>query len=250
MKSDNITAYDPKWERGLLRRVTVRTSAETGEVMVILVINGNGIPNGAKLIEMMDSAVYETGYSLESVILNINKDKDAVYGDKNITIAGKPVIKESVCGMNFEISPLSFFQVNSVQMENLYNLVAKYADLKGGETILDLYCGAGTIGLWLLNDLMRVTAPSESTAWMSSRPAAPSSRGGKEASMRWSVPISSPTTRRPHSPSLPASCGSESMPGTSASAAKRVKRSSTRAPPRPLRSGSDRPTANVRQKSH
>ena len=153
MKSDNITAYDPKWERGLLRRVTVRTSAETGEVMVILVINGNGIPNGAKLIEMMDSAVYETGYSLESVILNINKDKDAVYGDKNITIAGKPVIKELVCGMNFEISPLSFFQVNSVQMENLYNLVAKYADLKGGETILDLYCGAGTIGLWLLNDL-------------------------------------------------------------------------------------------------
>ena len=67
--------------------------------------------------------------------------------------------------------------------------------------------------------------------------------------MRWSVPISSPTTRRPHSPSRPASCGSESMPGTSASAAKRAERSSTRAPPSPLRSGSDRPAASVRQKS-
>ncbi|MDY2960509.1 MAG: 23S rRNA (uracil(1939)-C(5))-methyltransferase RlmD, partial [Hornefia sp.] len=153
MKADNITAYDPKWEKGLMRSVTVRTTPGTGEVMVIFVINGKGIPNAQKLIDMLDEAVCKSGYLLESVILNINRNKKETYGERNITLAGKPTIKETAGGMEFEISPLSFFQVNTAQMEKLYDLIADYAKLSGGETILDLYCGAGTIGLWLLNSL-------------------------------------------------------------------------------------------------
>jgi 23S rRNA (uracil1939-C5)-methyltransferase len=149
---NNISTYDRISGKGLLRHVIVRTAVGTGEVMVILVINGKKIPGYEKLIQMMDDAVYaieETEYSLESVVLNINTDKTSqVMGEKCITIAGKPTILDVVGNMEFEISPLSFYQVNPVQMENLYNKVLEYAALKGHETVLDLYCGVGTIGLW------------------------------------------------------------------------------------------------------
>lgn len=159
MISDNITAYDPKWEKGLMRNLIVKTAKGTGQVMVIYVINGKGIPNAEKLIEMTDDFIYslpetEDGikYSLESVIININKDKKRKYimGDENMTLAGKGTIKEYCGGLNFEISPHSFYQVNPVQMEVLYGIAMDYADFKGGETVLDLYCGVGTIGLFAI----------------------------------------------------------------------------------------------------
>lgn len=160
MSSDHITAYDPKWEKGLLRHLVVKTAFGTGEVMVILVINGKGIPNAAKLVEMLDDAIYSlppsdngVEYSLESVVVNINKGKKgslpgSIFGAENVTIAGKPAILETSGGLSFEISPLAFYQVNPVQMERLYNLAMEYAALRGGETVLDLYCGVGTIGLF------------------------------------------------------------------------------------------------------
>jgi len=162
MEEDNITGYDPKWEKGLMRHLVVRTAFGTGEVMVILVINGKGIPNVAKLVEMLDDAIaelppaYEDGpeYSLESVVVNVNKGKSPdIFGDECITVAGKPTITEIAGGMKFEISPLSFYQVNPEQMVNLYDKAAEYAGLTGGETILDLYCGVGTIGLYMLGEL-------------------------------------------------------------------------------------------------
>lgn len=160
MISDHITAYDPKWEKGLLRHLVVKTARGTGEVMVVLVINGKGIPGAAKLVEMLDDAVYslppaENGieYSLESVVLNINKGKNgslpgSIFGEECVTLAGKPTIMEEVGGLKFEISPLSFYQVNPVQMERLYGKAMEYAALTGDETVLDLYCGVGTIGLF------------------------------------------------------------------------------------------------------
>lgn len=160
MESDNITAYDPKWEKGLLRHLVVKTAKGTGEVMVVLIANGKGIPNAAKLVEMLDDAIYAlprredgTQYSLESVVVNVNKGKNgslpgSIFGEECITIAGKHVIREEVGGLVFEISPLSFYQVNPVQMEQLYAKAMDYAGLKGGETVLDLYCGVGTIGLF------------------------------------------------------------------------------------------------------
>jgi 23S rRNA (uracil1939-C5)-methyltransferase len=135
--------------------------------MVILVINGKGIPNAAKLIQMLDDAifevpVYEEGplagveFSLESVVVNVNKKNTSdILGEECITLAGSPTIMEKVGDLEFEISPLSFYQVNPQQMEKLYGKVVEYADLKGGETVLDLYCGVGSIGLFLADDMRK-----------------------------------------------------------------------------------------------
>ena len=169
MEEDNITAYDPKWDKGLIRHLIVKTAFATGEVMVVLVINGKGIPNSAKLVEMLDDAIYEVGYSLESVVLNIKKAPGVkkarsereqaqamsgeIMGDENIVLAGKNVIRDVFGDLEFEISPNSFYQVNPVQMKRLYDQVKEYCrsevDEEGKKpVILDLYCGVGTIGLY------------------------------------------------------------------------------------------------------
>lgn len=149
MEEDHITAWDERWEKGLMRHLIVKTAFGTGEVMVILVINGKGIPNGEKLAAMLDEAIYEAGFSLESIVLNINKKKSAkIMGDECITMAGKPVIRETIGTLSFEISPMSFYQINPVQMKKLYDKVLEYANLTGSETVLDLYCGVGSIGLY------------------------------------------------------------------------------------------------------
>jgi len=167
MKEDNITSYDPRWDKGLMRHMVVRTAAGTGEVMVILVINGKGIPNGQKLVEMLDEAiynvpVYEDGplagveFNLESVIVNIHKGKGSeIMGEECVVLAGKPTITETFGDLSFEISPLSFYQVNREQMVKLYGKAIEYADLKGGETVLDLYCGVGTIGLFCADEMRK-----------------------------------------------------------------------------------------------
>ena len=146
-------------------QLIVRTAFGTGEVMAVLETERREIPQIDKLVEMLDDAVFslscdEDGnaavdtqaYSLESVAL-IHKGKCHI-------IAGKPTINEEFItddgrSLMFEISPQSFYQVNPEQMERLYDKTAEYAGLKGGETVLDLYCGAGTIGLWLLEDLRK-----------------------------------------------------------------------------------------------
>ena len=157
MEEDNITAWDERWEKGLMRHLIVKTAFSTGEVMVVLVINGKGIPNAAKLIEMLDDAIYEAGFSLESVVLNVNKKKTSeIMGDECIPIAGKQTINEVVGDLTFEISPMSFYQVNPVQMEKLYDKALEYAALTGTETVLDLYCGIGTIGLYCAKDAGKI----------------------------------------------------------------------------------------------
>ena len=178
MEEDHITSYDPRWEKGLMRHMIVRIAAGTGEIMVILVINGKAIPNAPKLVEMLDEAiynvpVYEDGplagveFNLESVIVNINKSKNLegqILGEECITIAGKPTITEEVGGLSFEISPLSFYQVNREQMVRLYDKALEYASLKGDETVLDLYCGVGTIGLFAAAEMNRRTAELNAAA--------------------------------------------------------------------------------------
>ena len=178
MVEDHITSYDPRWEKGLMRHMIVRTAAGTGEVMVILVINGKAIPNAQKLVEMLDEAIYNVPvyddgpmagveFSLESVVINVNKSKNLegpILGEECITIAGKPTITEEVSGMKFEISPLSFYQVNREQMVKLYDKVLEYADLKGGETVLDLYCGVGTIGLFCAREMEKKARESAAEA--------------------------------------------------------------------------------------
>ena len=150
-----------------MKHMIVKTAIGTGEVMVVLVINGKGIPNGQKLVQMLDEAIYNipvyddgpfagAEFNLESVVINVNKgDTKDIMGEECITLAGKPTIKETIGGLTFEISPLSFYQVNREQMMQLYGKALEYADLKGGETVLDLYCGVGTIGLFCADEMRR-----------------------------------------------------------------------------------------------
>ncbi len=153
MIEDNITGWDPKWEKGLMKQLIVKTGFRTGEVMVILTINGKGIPNMQKLAEMLDDAIYEAGYSLESIVLRNMKGEDTV-------AAGKNVIRDQIGDLIFEISPASFYQVNPVQAERLYNKVREYIgksqDAGEKPVILDLYCGVGTIGLYCADEAEQV----------------------------------------------------------------------------------------------
>lgn len=148
MEEDNITAWDEKWQQGLMRQMTVKTASGTGEAMVIITINGKGIPNALKLINMLDDYIYDAGYTLESVYVGNNKNL--------VNIAGKKVIEEILGDTKFEISPRSFYQVNPKMTVLLYNKVREYACLTGNENILDLYCGVGSIGLWCAKDAGKV----------------------------------------------------------------------------------------------
>ena len=143
MEEDHICSFDERWDKGLMRQMTVKTAFGTGEVMVIYDIHGKGIPNAAKLVEYLDDAVYEAGGSLESVVIRTEK--------KTETIAGKNTITDTVViddrTLEFEISANSFYQVNHDQMEKLYGIVREYCRQADSPVVLDLYCGAGTIGL-------------------------------------------------------------------------------------------------------
>lgn len=139
-----VTIYDEKTGKGLLRHIYLRQAKKTKEMMVCLVINGDDIPRKERLIELLLSS----GMSIKSVVLNINKkDTNVILGDECKTIWGSDFIEDVLCGLTFRISPLSFYQVNPEGTELLYNKAKEYAGLTGNEVLLDLYCGAGTIGL-------------------------------------------------------------------------------------------------------
>lgn len=149
MKEDNISAWDENWQQGLLRHLIVKTAFATKEVMVIIVINGKGIPGVEKLIQMLDEAIAETGFSMESLYMNINKDKtSAIYGKDTLLLAGSKAIHDKIGDLSLDISPLSFYQINPVMTVKLYDKVVEYANLTGTENVLDLYCGIGAIGLY------------------------------------------------------------------------------------------------------
>ena len=142
-----ISAYDEKTHKGAIRRVFVRTGFVSRELMVVLSSACEKIKNIEKLIEELKDLDL-CGYSLKSIILNINKNKNnLVLGDKNITLWGSDTISDSILGLDFTISPHSFFQVNPLQTEVLYKKALEYADLDCGKTVLDVYCGIGTISL-------------------------------------------------------------------------------------------------------
>lgn len=145
IKKYNVSVYDEKAGKGLIRHIVTRVAFKTGEVMVILVVNGKHIPYKEQLIDALKKEIK----GLKSVVLNINtKRTNVIMGKDNITIYGSDNIIDYIKDIKFEISPLSFFQVNPVQTEVLYGKVLEYADLKGNETVIDVYCGIGTISLF------------------------------------------------------------------------------------------------------
>ena len=136
-----------------IRHLVVKTAFGTGQVMVILVTDGSGLKDAAKLVSSIDDAIYALDdiYSLESVYINKKKKTDKgknVMGSDYTLLAGSRTIIEETAGLKFEISPASFYQVNPKQMIRLYDKAVEYMNLSGNETVLDLYCGVGTIGIF------------------------------------------------------------------------------------------------------
>ncbi|MDF2539374.1 MAG: putative methyltransferase [Herbinix sp.] len=140
-----IEPYDEESHKGLLRHILTRVGYSTGEVMVCLVINGKDFPRKAELVEGLKKIP-----GMKSISLNLNKDKtNVILGERIVPVWGEPYITDYIGPIQYRISPLSFFQVNPVQTKKLYEIALDYADLHGDEVVWDLYCGIGTISLFL-----------------------------------------------------------------------------------------------------
>lgn len=148
----HIPLYDEEKHKGLVRHILTRIGRNSGEIMVCIVINGKKLPNSDILVERLKAVE-----GVVSIVLNVNKEKtNVILGQKIIVLWGKDTITDSIDGIAFEISPLSFYQVNPVQTEVLYGKAVELADLKGDETVLDLYCGIGTISLFFARKAKKV----------------------------------------------------------------------------------------------
>lgn len=141
----HISVYDEKSHKGLVRHILTRVGFSTKEIMVCLVINGETIPHKEVLIKRLTKVPHMT-----SICLNSNREKtNVILGNKVTTLWGQPYITDYIGDIKFHISPLSFFQVNPVQTLKLYQQALEYASLQGDEVVWDLYCGIGTISLFL-----------------------------------------------------------------------------------------------------
>ena len=144
VKDFKIKTYDEDTGYGLLRHVMVRTASMTGEIMVVLVLSSPILPAKNHFLK----AVRAAHPHITTVVLNVNdRHTSMVLGDRNIVLYGKGYIEDELCGNRYRISPNSFYQVNSVQTKRLYETAIAYAGLTGKETVLDAYCGIGTIGM-------------------------------------------------------------------------------------------------------
>ena len=144
LKSFKIKTYDEDTGYGLLRHVLVRRGFATNEIMVVLVVGSPVFPSKNNFVK----ALRKKYPQITTVVLNVNDKKTSmVLGERDIVIYGKGFIRDILCGCSFRISPQSFYQVNPVQTEILYKTAIEYAGLGRKETVIDAYCGIGTIGL-------------------------------------------------------------------------------------------------------
>ena len=139
-----LSAYNEETGKGFLRHLYLRYGQKTGDVMLCLVANGDRFANESKWVEELTRAFPQ----IKSISLNTNtKNTNVVLGDRYRVLYGEEWIEDELCGLRFRISPAAFYQVNHDACELLYGIAKEKADLTGGETVLDLYCGIGTIGL-------------------------------------------------------------------------------------------------------
>lgn len=153
MEQAQVSVFDEKAHRGLVRHIYVRTAMATGQVLVCLVINGDEIPKKKLLLQLLQEQVE----GLTSVCLSLHKKRgNAVLGDQFVTLFGPGYIEDILCGLRFRLSARSFYQVNREQAQRLYAAALRLADLSPEDTALDLYCGTGTISLVLAKQAGRV----------------------------------------------------------------------------------------------
>ncbi|HJB28139.1 MAG TPA: 23S rRNA (uracil(1939)-C(5))-methyltransferase RlmD [Candidatus Blautia faecavium] len=145
MEKYKAEPYEEKTGKGLIRHVLIRYGFFTGEVMVCLIVNGRKLPGEEALVKSLREIP-----GMTSITLNTNeKRNNVILGEELRLLWGKPYITDKIGEISYEISPLSFYQVNPLQTQKLYAKVMEYADLNGQETVWDLYCGIGTISLFL-----------------------------------------------------------------------------------------------------
>ena len=144
LKSFKIKTYDEDTGYGLLRHVLVRVGYQTGQIMVVLVLGSPIMPSKNNFVK----ALRREHPEITTVVVNVNEKRTSmVLGDKEQVIYGPGYIEDELCGMTFKISPKSFYQVNPGMAQKLYEKAMKYAGISGRETVLDAYCGTGTIGM-------------------------------------------------------------------------------------------------------
>ena len=144
LKSFKIRPYNEDTGYGLLRHVLIRTGHTTGQIMVVLVLASPIMPSKNNFVK----ALLKLHPEITTIVVNVNnRGTSMILGDKEQVIYGKGYIEDVLCEKTFRISPKSFYQVNPVQTEKLYKKALEFADLKGNETVLDAYCGTGTIGI-------------------------------------------------------------------------------------------------------
>lgn len=152
MRNYKVEAYDEGSGRGLIRHVLIRKGFATGELMVCLIINGQSLPFAE---ELTTDLIRIKG--MTSVSYCVNREKtNVIMGEKVVSLWGSRTIRDQIGEITFSISPLSFYQINPVQTRKLYELAVEYADLHGTETVWDLYCGIGTISLFMAGKAGRV----------------------------------------------------------------------------------------------
>ncbi|MCR5835867.1 MAG: 23S rRNA (uracil(1939)-C(5))-methyltransferase RlmD [Lachnospiraceae bacterium] len=152
MEDHNITAYDEESHKGLVRHVLIRIGAKTGQIMVCVVINGTRLPFAEELVHLLKNIEGMTNISY-----NINTEKsNVILGTEVVDLYGSGYIEDYIGDVKFRISALSFFQVNPEQTEKLYGRALECAGLTGNETVWDLYCGIGSISLFLARKAKKV----------------------------------------------------------------------------------------------
>lgn len=152
MRDHNIRPYDETAHKGLVRHALIRKGFHSGELMVCLVINGKDIPLKKQLVEELCRIK-----GMTSISYSINQEKtNVIMGKEIVNLYGPGYITDNIGNVTYQISPLSFYQVNPVQTEKLYGTALEYAGLTGNETVWDLYCGIGTISLFLAQNAKKV----------------------------------------------------------------------------------------------
>lgn len=152
MRLNGIRPYDENTHKGLVRHALIRKGFHTGEIMVCLVINGKDIPAKDELVKELCQIK-----GMTSISYSINQEKtNVIMGKEIVNLYGPGYITDRIGNVTYQISPLSFYQVNPVQTEKLYGTVLEYAGLTGNETVWDLYCGIGTISLFLAQNAKKV----------------------------------------------------------------------------------------------
>lgn len=157
MLKNHIKPYDENSQTGLVRHVLIRTGFTTGEIMVCLVINGEKLPKSDELVKSLLNLHFSDDRKIASIMTNTNTENtNVILGRKCSLLYGREYIEDYIGDVKYQIGPLSFYQVNPVQTKKLYGLALEFAGLTGNEIVWDLYCGIGTISLFLAQKARKV----------------------------------------------------------------------------------------------